>query len=742
MKAPGRGVSVQLKIIVLTVLILAAGMAISVTLTVTRERRDLLEAAQRTLSLNTEQMDATIDNLMLAGEAPVAVRAFAAYREIEGFLDIAVYRPDGTAAFSDLATIEKVNQYNPRMHFAPTPRVPATRLSDPNLARAVETGEPVQVELVKEKALEYFVPILMDEDCRVCHGYGGQVRGVEHLKISIAGIFGQIESAGRLLGSVGAAIGVTLAGLLLLMLNRTILWPVLAIGRVAKAVGGGNLDARVQVRSRDELGALGTTLNEMIEGLNERSQLIVRGRVIEARNAENRKYLDTIQEGLLLVDRDLVVGEQYSRFLEKILDARPIAGRSILDLLFPRAESQGAEREELRRFLDVLFTNTTADMDMIMTLNPIHDRALALKGDGSREIVLDARYHRIVQDGVIQNVMVILEDRTGLIQAQRELAEEKERSEEELVHIAAILKAGPETFKDFADQAETAVDQLTTDRSRLGARETADRLFRGMHSLKGAARYLEFGRIAHVTHEIEAIVASCRDQSREPGPEEARRLDALTASVRAEVGSIRQLAERFQRFAVSDTSAEKQYRELVISLKKMASEIASGLNKSVCLRAFGVLTDAGLIKKLRDPLIHLIRNAVDHGLEEELERIAAGKEKTGQISIVAARRDGSWMVRVTDDGRGIDFERVRQKAVTTGLLPETAKAVSRAELLSFLFSPRFSLAAKQTEISGRGVGLDAVQDVVQALGGRIFVASRLGEETSFTLRIPDPRLDN
>jgi adenylate cyclase len=179
--------SIQLKIVSLTVLILVAGLAISVYVTVTNQRGNLLEAAQRTLSINTDLLNLTIRNLMTAGEAPIAVKTMTSFKDIQGFLDISIYRPDGTAAFSDTTTIDKVNTFNPKVHFVPTPRVPVTHLSDPNFTKAVDTRLPVQVELTKDRALEYFFPIINTPDCRACHGYGGFVRGVAHFKLSKIG---------------------------------------------------------------------------------------------------------------------------------------------------------------------------------------------------------------------------------------------------------------------------------------------------------------------------------------------------------------------------------------------------------------------------------------------------------------------------------------------------------------------------------------------------------------------------
>ena len=153
-------VSIQLKIVSLTILILVAGMAIAVSVTVNNQRSNLLQAAQRTLTVNTQLLDATVDNLMLAGDAPVVVRAMTSFKSIQEFLDISIYRPDGTVAFSDMTTIDKVNAYTGTTKFGPTPRLALATLSGPSFDRAVRTMLPVQVELTKERALEYFFPQL------------------------------------------------------------------------------------------------------------------------------------------------------------------------------------------------------------------------------------------------------------------------------------------------------------------------------------------------------------------------------------------------------------------------------------------------------------------------------------------------------------------------------------------------------------------------------------------------------
>ncbi|MHB0869885.1 MAG: chemotaxis protein CheW [Chloroflexota bacterium] len=147
--------------------------------------------------------------------------------------------------------------------------------------------------------------------------------------------------------------------------------------------------------------------------------------------------------------------------------------------------------------------------------------------------------------------------------------------------------------------------------------------------------------------------------------------------------------------------------------------------------------DRSVIEELHDPLVHLLRNCVDHGVESPEKRAAAGKPEVGRIRLSAMHRENRILLRVEDDGAGIDPARVKAKAVEKGLLtPEAAERLSEQDAMELIFAPGFSTAASITDVSGRGVGMDIVRTNIEKLNGSVRVESRVGEGTRFTLELP------
>ena len=173
--------------------------------------------------------------------------------------------------------------------------------------------------------------------------------------------------------------------------------------------------------------------------------------------------------------------------------------------------------------------------------------------------------------------------------------------------------------------------------------------------------------------------------------------------------------------------------------RRVIRDLSLSSGKEVTLRIGGEKTelDKRMIDELSDPLIHMVRNAVDHGLESPAEREAAGKPRAGSIALLASHRGNSVVITVSDDGHGINCERIRKKIVSKGLMSKNeAHELTDRELIAFIWHPGLSTAETITEISGRGVGMDIVKSRIENLSGTVDVRSTVGHGTTFTIRLP------
>jgi len=178
---------------------------------------------------------------------------------------------------------------------------------------------------------------------------------------------------------------------------------------------------------------------------------------------------------------------------------------------------------------------------------------------------------------------------------------------------------------------------------------------------------------------------------------------------------------------------------IVDPLPRMAREIAQRLGKRVELMIDGaeIELDRSILDRLSDPLVHLVRNAVGHGIESPSVRVQAGKSEIGQVVIDARRVKDSIRISIADDGAGIDLDRVRERAVDAGVvMSDLAEDLSPEQLAALVFRPGISTADSISELSGRGVGMDAVRATIESLGGQVEIATQRGHGTTTTMIVP------
>ncbi len=239
-------------------------------------------------------------------------------------------------------------------------------------------------------------------------------------------------------------------------------------------------------------------------------------------------------------------------------------------------------------------------------------------------------------------------------------------------------------------------------------------------------RYDDFNILSRSLTEISADITEVLTQ-----------LDGFVRRVDSDIDEFTGLAHRLQDEITQ--SRMVPIGNLYTRISRSARDAAKAANKRVDLILEGAETelDNNIIQQIADPLLHLVRNAVAHGIEREDERYHAGKPDQGHVAVRAYHRGNHIYVEVEDDGRGVDYEKVRATAIEAGLVSEEAAAqLDERDLLDLLFHPGFSTAPRATELAGRGVGLDVVRANVSALNGEIEIDTRKGEGTRFTLKVP------
>ena len=179
-------------------------------------------------------------------------------------------------------------------------------------------------------------------------------------------------------------------------------------------------------------------------------------------------------------------------------------------------------------------------------------------------------------------------------------------------------------------------------------------------------------------------------------------------------------------------------RNLFRKMLRLVRDLSMKQGKQIVLDLHGEGTevDKSVIEAIGDPLVHLLRNACDHGIDTVEERIAAGKSPRGTVRLGARHQGGEVHITIEDDGRGIDRDKVLAKAIERGIISGTGEHMKDSEVFQLIFAPGFSTAAQVTDISGRGVGMDVVKRNIEKLRGRVEVTSTLGKGSRFTLRIP------
>lgn len=389
---------------------------------------------------------------------------------------------------------------------------------------------------------------------------------------------------------------------------------------------------------------------------------------------------------------------------------------------------------------------------------------------GVDTIVEIARFEGVLaewMDSARERFDLLLKNLNAILKGEATVAMPAKSAVAAKAPVAAVPQAEAAPESDMAGEAEAAAVPKSNEKRQQGPqkervlRVSADQLNRLMglagESLVESRWIYPYAesllRLKRQQTDLVRLIDTLREQL--DGASLCDEATALLRSAQKQASYCREiLAERLTELEAYDRRASnlssRLHREVVKSrmrpfgdgthgFPRMVRDVAKTLGKEVQFVIDGATTmvDRDILDKIEAPLNHLIRNAIDHGLEFPDERLAAGKAVKGTIRLHAYHHAGMLSIVVEDDGRGVDLERLRRKIVEKGLVDQSMSAtLSEAELLEFLFLPSFSTRDQVSEISGRGVGLDVVHDVVQEMRGNVRAASVFGKGTKFHMQLP------
>lgn len=313
----------------------------------------------------------------------------------------------------------------------------------------------------------------------------------------------------------------------------------------------------------------------------------------------------------------------------------------------------------------------------------------------------------IEREHVFEELTVVLEPTEKLQEALRRVVAMSDVDE---VHVGMTGESREKWHKMTKQEVSASAassDVLPAQTVKVGMDKLDDLLDNVGELVIGRSRLLE--------------KASARDDSELQ--EISALIDKLTSDIQSKVLGIRMIP-----------------LDVVMSrFPRMVRDISKNEGKEVELLVEGgsIELDRTVVDRITEPMMHLLRNCVDHGIETTDERIHAGKKAKGLIRIVASKQQDHVLIEVSDDGKGIDYDEIKKAAVRKGVMPQgQADAASGRELLDLLFNPGFSTKSQVTEVSGRGVGLDVVKRAVEELGGSVMVTTSKGAGTTFSLWLP------
>jgi two-component system chemotaxis sensor kinase CheA len=443
---------------------------------------------------------------------------------------------------------------------------------------------------------------------------------------------------------------------------------------------------------------------------------------------------ENIKSGLFVMDKNLVIQDNYSALFEKIIGSSNLTGKKITDLFTSSLKS--AEIEMIEDFFDMMITRRF-DADMIDDINPLQE--LKFTDPAGVNKILHCVFTTI--DNISSETMVLgnIEDITAKVELREKMHQEEVRCREEMTYLFEVLQVDQSVLTDFIEDTEYEFGVINDilKNSKLSSEESLLVVFQSLHAIKSNAVIIGLNNYGEKLHEIENYVKYLQDLP------EITFDDMLSLTVKIEeiMRDKDRFTENIEKIkSYNASSTKKNTLDILIeNLQRAAKRIAGNTGKQVILDTSGMdiaALETAPRRVVKETLLQLVRNAVFHGLETPEERVKNGKLETGNIFISAKLEDDTIHIILQDDGKGLDFEKIKERAVSMHIIDENEIIEDKNRVYQAIFMPGFSTVKNANINAGRGVGLNLVRARVNEHNGSVKIATEYGKGTAFHIFLP------
>ena len=480
---------------------------------------------------------------------------------------------------------------------------------------------------------------------------------------------------------------------------------------------------------------------------------------VNAARSQMTEILSTVPSGLMLLDANFKLSSQYSAQLEKILGQADLGGKDFFTLFGKMADSDTLSTA--RDYMNLLFGDHV-DENLIKDVNPLDQvNAMVPNASGRNEKrTLNFGFKRVIEDGKLSHLLVTVSDISQETALKEQVAKLEKQSDQNMGQTLELITGALSVDRGVLDDRLTRYRQLLDEandklksagRGESAYRMLIDEVFRPIHTLKGETAALNLRVISTAASDAEQELVLLRAKPDLNGNDflaltikldelydRLSKLKTLASKLPAPANAAAQTPANAFNPAIEAVKADSPLQLDII--RQAVARTAEKLGKSAELQCSGfdkIAIPAPLKQTISDILVHLSRNALAHGIETPAQRTQAGKSTAGKIQAQLIAVADGYELLFRDDGRGLDFAMIKQRAIAMGKInAEQAAQADPRQLAGLIFEPGFSTQAGANESAGHGVGLDVVMAAVKRAGGKIAVGTQQNQYTQFRIKLP------